>query len=77
MPKAKRYGDLHSRVVKTRGSEKAQWNKTVRSQKNGRQEAFEDAGAPQTCLVPREFSDDLTRIAKNSEDEMPWRQFDT
>ena len=74
---AKRYVDQHSRVVKTRGPKKAQSKKTVRAQKKGREKAFEDAGAPQTRLAPREFSDDLTRIAKNLEDDMPWRQFDT
>ncbi len=74
---AKRYVDQHSRVVKTRGPKKAQSKKTVRAQKKGRQEAFEGAGAPQTRLAPREFSDDLTRITKNLEDDMPWRQFDT
>ena len=73
---AKRYVDQHSRVVKTRGPKKAQSKKTIRAQKKGRQEAFEGAGAPQTRLAPREFSDDLTRITKNLEDDMPWRQFD-
>jgi hypothetical protein len=74
---ARRYVDQQSRVVKTRGPKQVQSKKTIKGQKKGRKEAFEGVVSPETRLGPRAFKDDLQRIVRNVEDDMPWKQFDT
>lgn len=82
---ARRYVD-QQKAVKVRGPKQPQSKKTIKGQKKGRQTTRTAGGkkvpvkkpaAPETRLAPRPFKDDLQRIVRNVEDDMPWRQFDT